>query len=67
MLDVHISGVSLSLGPTEVDGVLSITCLIGDDIPAGAEEGITLDIPGVINFSDLIESGFTLFVSRSKA
>lgn len=67
VLDVHISGVSLSLGPTEVDGVLTITCLIGGEVPPGAEEGITLDIPGVINFSDLIESGFTLFVSRSKA
>lgn len=67
VLDVRISGVSLSLGPVEVDGVLTITCLIGEDVPAGAEEGITLDIPGVINFSETIDSGFTLFVSRSKA
>jgi hypothetical protein len=67
VLDVHINGVSLSAGPVEADGVLTITCLIGDNVPAGAEEGITLNIPGVIDFSTTVDSGFTLFVSRSRA
>jgi len=68
-LDVHLSGINVTLGPGQFDGVLVVTCLIGDtpeDIPPGAEEGITLDIPGVINFDDLVpeESGLTLFQSR---
>jgi hypothetical protein len=65
-LDVHLTGISLTAGSAEFDGVLTISCLIGPDIPAGAEEGITLNIPGVINFDDLIpeESGLTLFVAK---
>lgn len=47
--------------------MLSISRLIGEDVSAGAQEGITLNIPRVTNFRDLIESGFTVFVARSKA
>lgn len=56
-------------GTPAFDGVLTVDCLIGPNVRAGAEEGITLDIPGLINFDDLIEegSGLTLFVSRSKS
>ena len=49
-----ISGVTL-------DGTLVVTCAIGDSIPAGAEEGITADVHGVISFDESV-SGNTLFV-----
>jgi hypothetical protein len=64
-LDVHLSGVSLTAGPIEADAVLTVHCAIGPDTPADAFEGITLDIPGVINFDTLIEaeSGLTLYVA----
>jgi hypothetical protein len=66
VLDVHLVGAG---GTLAFDGVLTVDCLIGANVPAGAEEGITLDIPGLIDFDDLIEeeSGLTLFVSRSKS
>ena len=56
-------------GAPEFDGVLTVSCLIGANVPAGAEEGITLDVPGLINFDQLIEeeSGLTLYLSRSKS
>lgn len=68
-LDVRLKGTSVTEGTATFDGVLVVTCLIGDtaeDIPADAEEGITLDIPGLINFDDLVpgEGGLTLFLSR---
>lgn len=68
-LDVRLTGINVTTGAGSFDGVLTVTCLIGDapeDIPAGAEEGITLDIPGAINFDDLIpeDGGLTLYVSR---
>jgi hypothetical protein len=64
-LEVHLNGINVTLGPGAFDGVLVVNCLIGD-VPAGLEEGITIDIPGVINFDALVpaESGLTLFVSR---
>lgn len=65
-LDVRLRGTNVTLGAGSFDGVLVVTCLIGPDVPKGAEEGITLDIPSVINFHDLVpeEGGLTLFVSR---
>lgn len=64
VLDVHL--VATAGGP-EADGVLTVSCLIGARVPPGAEEGITLDVPGLINFDELIAeaSGLTLYVSRS--
>jgi len=54
-------------GAAEFDGLLTIDCLIGD-FPATAVEGITLNIPGAINFDETMFefSGLTLYVSRSK-
>lgn len=69
-LDVRLRGVNVTAGVGgPLDGVLVITCLIGDsveDIPADAEEGITLDVSGLINFDDLVPEtgGLTLFVAR---
>lgn len=65
-LNVHLTGINLTLGAGAFDGVLVISCLIGSGVPEGGEEGITLNIPNVINFDDLVpaESGLTLYVSR---
>lgn len=40
---------------------LIVTCLIGENVPAGADEGITADVTGVITFGESV-SGNTLFV-----
>lgn len=66
VLNVHLVG---SGGAPAFDGVLTVSCLIGANVPAGAQEGITLDIPGVINFNKLLEeeTGLTLYRSRSKS
>ena len=63
-LDVHLVAGG---GAAEFDGVLRIDCLIGD-FPASAVEGITLNIPGAINFDETMFelSGLTLYLSRSK-
>lgn len=66
-LNVHLVGAG---GAPELDGLLRIDCLIGD-FPPDAVEGITLDLPGVINFDETIFDeetfdGLTLYVSRSK-
>lgn len=65
VLSVHLVAAG---GAPAFDGVLAVQCLIGANVPAGAEEGITLEIPGAINFDKLLEeaSGLTLYVSRSK-
>src|SRR5712692_3551177 len=46
---------SVSISPTDVPGLvlggtLTVTCVLGGDVPAGAEEGITADVPGVLTF-----------------
>jgi hypothetical protein len=67
-LDVHIKAISVTAGPVELDGVLVVQCGIAG--PPGAEEGVTLEIPGVINFDTILfgaPSGLTLFVARSKS
>lgn len=66
VLSVHLVAAG---GAPAFDGVLTVSCLIGANVPAGAQEGITLDIPGVINFDKLLQesSGLTLYVSRSKS
>ena len=57
---------SVSITPTDVPGLvlggtLTVTCVLGSGVPAGAEEGITTDVPGVLTFGESI-SGNTLFV-----
>src|SRR3989449_116483 len=57
---------SVSITPTDVPGLvlggtLTVTCVLGGDVPAGAEEGITADVAGVITFGESV-SGNTLFV-----
>ena len=60
LVRIHLSP---STGGAGFDGVLRITCLVGSP-PAGAHEGIRLDIQDVINFNKEV-SGDTLFVRTS--
>lgn len=57
---------SVSITPTDVPGVvlsgtLTVTCALGGGVPAGAEEGITAEVSGVITFDESV-SGNTVFV-----
>ncbi len=42
------------------EGILTIDCVVGDKIPSGAVEGVTLNTPGIIHFNKSV-SGFTVF------
>jgi hypothetical protein len=57
LLRIHLSP---DAGGPGFDAVLRITCLIGSP-PAGAKEGIRLDVQDVINFNKEV-SGNTLFI-----
>jgi hypothetical protein len=59
---VHVVGHPASGGTEEFDAAFTIDCLVGSP-PPGAEEAITFDIPGVIDF-DTPVSGENLFVSK---
>ncbi len=57
---------SVTITPTDVPGVvlsgtLTVTCVLGGDVPTGAEEGIMAEVSGVIAFDESV-SGNTLFV-----
>ncbi|MGH2669122.1 MAG: hypothetical protein ACRDH5_08420 [bacterium] len=61
---IHVDGTNLSF-----PSILSIDCLIGDKIPAGADtparhEGIKLNVKDVINFNHTHHSGFTVFIPQ---
>jgi hypothetical protein len=60
LLLIHLSP---GTGGAGFDGVLRITCLIGSP-PAGANEGIRLNVQDVINFNKEV-SGNTLFIRTS--
>ena len=57
---IHLSP---STGGSGFDAVLRITCLVGSP-PAGAHEGIRLNVQDVINFNKEV-SGLTLFIRTS--
>ncbi|MCX4582395.1 hypothetical protein [Streptomyces sp. NBC_01481] len=44
-----------------IPAILTIDCLLGSP-PAGAEEGIKLIIPGLINFDTIVPGSATVFV-----
>jgi hypothetical protein len=48
-------------GGARFPAILWVHCLLGDKIPQGSEEGIRLNVPGVLNFQQTV-SGFTLFI-----
>ena len=60
LISVHLSP---STGGAGFEGVLRITCLVGSP-PAGAHEGVRLDVQDVINFNKEV-SGDTLFIRTS--
>lgn len=62
VFQVHAIGHPASGGTEQFDGVFTIDCLVGSP-PPGATEGVTFDIPGLINF-DTPVSGQNLFVAK---
>ena len=58
MIRVHLSPAA---GGAGFDAILRVTCLLGDKIPASAEEGVRLAVQGILNFNKEV-SGFTLFI-----
>ncbi len=46
--------VTLTVGTTHLDGILTVFCLIGTNVPHSAAEGIKLVVPGIINFNDVV-------------
>lgn len=60
LIAVHLVGAG---GTVELDGTLTVDCLIGTP-PAGANEGVTLNVKDLINFNKEVE-GETLFVRTS--
>lgn len=57
ILKVHI----VTTSGLEADGLLTITCTLGDQVPAGATEGVRMNVQDIINFNKEV-SGFTVFV-----
>jgi hypothetical protein len=37
----------------EIPAMLSVFCVIGDHVPRSVEEGLRLNVPGIINFNDV--------------
>lgn len=58
--------VVLTAGALQLDGILTIFCIVGENPPNThdelSEEGITLNVPGVINFNQLEPTGTNNFV-----
>lgn len=46
--------VTLTVGTTSLPGILTVFCLIGPNPPNSADEGITLVVPGIINFNAVV-------------
>jgi len=60
LLPIHITGHPASGGTVQLDGVLTVTCALGN-APAGAREGVKVNVQDVINFNRSTE-GETVFV-----
>jgi len=46
--------VTLTVGSTSLPGILTVFCVIGPNPPNSASEGVTLVVPGVINFNQVV-------------
>lgn len=59
--------IRVSLKPEGVDkiytGILQVDCVIGDNIPEGAHEGVRLNVMGGPNFNEEV-SGFTILIKQ---
>ena len=60
LMRVHLSPAT---GGPGFDATLRVTCVLGDQIPASAEEGVRLNLLGSINFNEEV-SGLTLFIRQ---
>ena len=58
-MQIHLTP---SSGGSGFDGMLQIHCLIGN-FPAGAHEGVRLEVQGIINFNHEVE-GETVFIRQ---
>jgi hypothetical protein len=63
--------VLLTAGSQELDGILTVFCIVGENPPNShdelSEEGITLNIPGVVNFNHVDFVGTNNFVQLTPA
>jgi hypothetical protein len=63
--------VLLTAGTEQLEGVLTIFCIVGDNPPNShdelAEEGVTLNVPGVVNFNHVDFVGTNNFVQLTPA
>jgi hypothetical protein len=63
--------VLLTAGSEQLDGIMTIFCIVGENPPNShdelAEEGITLNIPGVRNFNHVDFTGTNNFVQLTPA
>ncbi len=51
-------------GSPQADAILRVTCVLpGAKVPAGAEEGVRLNIQDLLNFNQEV-SGFTVFIKQ---
>jgi hypothetical protein len=59
-------GVLLTAGTQQLEGILTIFCIVGENPPNShdelSEEGVTLNIPGVVNFNEVDFVGTNNFV-----
>jgi len=60
---IHVIGHPAAGGTEEFDAVFTVTCVVGDHVPPGTEEGVTFDVPGLISFDQPV-SGETVFVLK---
>jgi hypothetical protein len=62
-------GVLLTAGTQQMEGILTVFCIVGENPPNShdelAEEGVTLSIPGVINFNQVDFVGTNNFVKAA--
>ena len=65
VLPVNVVAHPAAGGTEEFDAVMTITCLVGDQVPAGAEESVAFAIPGLITFDQPV-SGENLFVKKKR-
>jgi hypothetical protein len=63
--------VLLTAGTQQFEGILTIFCIVGDNPPNShdelAEEGVTLNVPGVVNFNKVDFVGTNNFVQLTPA
>jgi hypothetical protein len=48
----------------QIPAILSVYCVIGDKRPHSAEEGVRLNVPGIINFND-VTGGENVYIRTS--